>query len=89
VRNSFGFSIQIPSQKSTRLNRPNSGIDIKNYYKNKNCIVCGSGHMIEIDHKNYLYNDFRLNDIKKQTFDDFQSLCKLGMERFNRSLKND
>jgi hypothetical protein len=27
VRNSFGFSIQIPSQKPTWLNRPNSGLD--------------------------------------------------------------
>lgn len=55
-------------------NRPISQ-KIRDYYKNKNCVNCSSYHDTVIDHKNGLYNDKRVLDIKTQTIDDFQVLC--------------
>jgi 5-methylcytosine-specific restriction endonuclease McrA len=49
--------------------------EIRKYYKDKNCVVCGSNHNIVIDHKNDLYNDKRVLNIKTQTNNDFQPLC--------------
>ena len=49
--------------------------DIKKYYKNKPCVACGTKTNLVCDHKNDLYNDPRVLDMKTQTFDDFQSLC--------------
>ena len=48
---------------------------VRDHYKDKNCVVCGSYNNIVIDHKNDLYNDKRVLDIKTQTIDDFQPLC--------------
>ena len=48
---------------------------IKNEFKNQPCVVCGSKNDIIIDHKNQLYNDSRVLNIKTQRLDDFQSLC--------------
>lgn len=55
--------------------------DIKNFYKDKKCVmlgVCGKSEntKIEIDHKNGRKDDFRISDKKSQKLDDFQSLCK-------------
>lgn len=41
----------------------------------QSCIICGSNNEIIVDHKNDLYNDKKVLDIKTQTIDDFQSLC--------------
>lgn len=49
--------------------------DIRDYYKNQNCVVCGSKSNLVTDHKNDLYNDIRVLNTKTQTIDDFQSLC--------------
>ena len=49
--------------------------DIRDHFKNKSCVVCGTSQ-IEIDHKNGLYNDSRVQNSTTQTFDDFQPLCK-------------
>jgi hypothetical protein len=49
--------------------------DIREYFKNYLCIVCGNSD-IEIDHKNGLYNDIRVLNIKTQCIDDFQPLCR-------------
>jgi 5-methylcytosine-specific restriction endonuclease McrA len=49
--------------------------DIKKYYKNINCVHCGSKSELVCDHKNDLYNDPKVLDTKTQTLDDFQSLC--------------
>lgn len=49
--------------------------DIKKYYKNKPCVACGSKSSLVCDHKNDLYNDPRVLNMKTQTLDDFQSLC--------------
>lgn len=61
----------------------NQGIreDIKNFYKDKKCVmlgVCGKSEntKIEIDHKNGRKDDFRISDKKSQKLDDFQPLCK-------------
>ena len=55
--------------------------DIKNYYKNKNCVMLGvsgtsENTKIEIDHKDGRKNDNRISDISTQKLEDFQPLCK-------------
>lgn len=50
--------------------------DIRAALENSACIVCGTRHSIEIDHKNGLYNDPRVLNTQTQTIDDFQPLCK-------------
>lgn len=55
--------------------------DIKDFYKNKNCVMLGvngksENTKIEIDHKNGRKNDFRISNIKTQKLEDFQPLCK-------------
>jgi 5-methylcytosine-specific restriction endonuclease McrA len=49
--------------------------DIHRYHKSKGCIICGSLTDLVTDHKNDLYNDPRVLDIKTQTINDFQCLC--------------
>jgi len=49
--------------------------DIKKYYKNQSCCVCGSHSDLVCDHKNDLYNDPRVLNSTTQTHDDFQCLC--------------
>ena len=48
---------------------------IRYYYKNSCCISCGSNKNMVIDHKNDLYNDERVHNVKTQRPDDFQPLC--------------
>lgn len=55
--------------------------DIKNFYKDKKCVVlgvCGTSvnTRIEIDHKDGRKNDLRVSDIATQKLEDFQPLCK-------------
>lgn len=55
--------------------------DIKNFYKNKKCVMLGirgnsKNTKIEIDHKDGRKNDWRVSDVKTQKFEDFQPLCK-------------
>lgn len=49
--------------------------DIRRHYLNKTCVVCGSSSSLVIDHKNDLYNDRRVLNIKLQNLNDFQCLC--------------
>lgn len=49
--------------------------DIRAHFANKRCLTCGDSK-IEIDHKNGLYNNPRVNCTATQTIDDFQALCK-------------
>lgn len=44
---------------------------IKDVISKKTCVVCGTNSMIEVDHKNSLFND-----TKVLTLCDFQPLCK-------------
>jgi hypothetical protein len=69
------FLIKVFGNKDGNSGRPIRK-DIKNKLKNNSCVVCGSNSNIEIDHKNGLYNDPRVLNIKTQTIDDFQTLCK-------------
>ena len=55
--------------------------DIKDFYKNKNCVMLGingnsENTKIEIDHKDGRKDDLRVSDIKTQKLEDFQPLCK-------------
>ncbi len=55
--------------------------DIKNYYSQQCCAMCGArgnseNTQIEIDHKDGRKDDSRVSDLNTQTFDDFQALCK-------------
>jgi hypothetical protein len=49
--------------------------DIKAYHKKIPCVACGKKTGLECDHKNDLYNDPRVLNIRTQTKEDFQSLC--------------
>ena len=48
---------------------------IRKEITSKPCVVCGSNSDKICDHKNDMYNDPRVLNIKTQTIDDFQSLC--------------
>ena len=55
--------------------------DIKDFYKDKNCVMLGvngnsENTKIEIDHKDGRKNDSRVSDIATQKREDFQPLCK-------------
>lgn len=55
--------------------------DIKNFYKNQNCVMLGiqgnsENTKIEIDHKDGRKDDWRVSDVKMQKLEDFQPLCK-------------
>ena len=61
----------------------NQGIrkDIKDFYKNKNCVMLGingtsENTRIEIDHKDGRKNDSRVSNLATQKLEDFQPLCK-------------
>jgi 5-methylcytosine-specific restriction endonuclease McrA len=49
--------------------------DILKHYKKIPCANCGSNRDLTCDHKNALYNEDRVMDVKTQKIDDFQSLC--------------
>lgn len=68
----IGFII-IGENKNETKNRPINP-DIKKHYKKKACIICGTSKTV-CDHKNDLYNDFRVLDIKTQHICDFQPIC--------------
>lgn len=57
------------------INRPISQ-KIRDYFKDKSCVSCGTTSNIEIDHKNGLYNDIKVLKTSTQTIDDFQPLCR-------------
>ncbi len=55
--------------------------DIKNYYKQQCCAMCGArgnseNTQIEVDHKDGRKDDLRVSDSNTQILDDFQALCK-------------
>ncbi|MGL2420869.1 HNH endonuclease [Helicobacter pylori] len=55
--------------------------NIKNYYSQQCCAMCGArgnseNTQIEVDHKDGRKNDLRVSDSNTQDFDDFQALCK-------------
>ena len=55
--------------------------DIKDYYKDKKCVILGikgfsENTKIEIDHKDGRKNDERISKLESQKIEDFQPLCK-------------
>lgn len=55
--------------------------DIKNFYKDQNCVMLGikgnsENTKIEIDHKDGRKDDWRVSSSKTQKIEDFQPLCK-------------
>lgn len=67
--------------------------DIKNYYKNKKCVMLGvngnsENTQIEIDHKNGRKDDSRVSDITTQKLEDFQPLCKAANDIKRQICKN-
>ena len=48
--------------------------NIKKEITSLSCVICGTTSTI-CDHKNDLYNDMNVLDLKKQTINDFQPLC--------------
>ena len=66
--------IKIHSLKTKNTSRPIRE-DIKEHYKTHACVVCGSKSNLICDHKNDLYDDTRVLDMKTQKLEDFQSLC--------------
>ncbi len=75
------YGIKDSNEYLSRYIRP----DIREYFKNSKCVVCGNGD-IEIDHKNGLYNDKRVLDSKTQVIDDFQPLCRHCNQRKRQSI---
>lgn len=65
--------IGIPKTEDTSSRSIRS--DIRAHFANQRCVTCGDSN-IEIDHKNGLYNNPRVNTTATQTVDDFQALCK-------------
>jgi hypothetical protein len=55
--------------------------DIKNFYKNQNCVMLGvngksANTTIEVDHKDGRKDDDGVSNLQSQKIDDFQPLCK-------------
>jgi hypothetical protein len=68
------IGIFIHSKRTNIIKRPIRE-DIKKFFKNKNCVSCGSSTDLICDHKNDMYNDNDVLNIKTQKIEDFQSLC--------------
>lgn len=66
--------ILIHSERMNAVSRPIRK-DIKDIILNNPCVSCGSNNDIVCDHKNDLYNDQRVLNIKTQRLEDFQPLC--------------
>ena len=50
--------------------------DIRDWFKDAVCCVCGNTSNIEVDHKNDCYNDHRVLKVDTQCVNDFQALCR-------------
>ncbi len=67
--------------------------DIKDYYKDKNCVMLGingnsENTKIEIDHKDGRKNDYRVSNSNTQKLEDFQPLCKAANDIKRQICKN-
>jgi hypothetical protein len=55
--------------------------DIKDFYRNKKCVMLGvngfsENTIVEVDHKDGRKDNHRISNLETQTLDDFQPLCK-------------
>lgn len=67
--------------------------DIKDFYKDKNCVMLGvhgtsENTKIEIDHKDGRKGDWRVSDSKTQKIEDFQPLSKAANDIKRQICKN-
>jgi hypothetical protein len=67
--------------------------DIKDFYKNKNCVMLGingnsENTKIEIDHKDGRKGNHRVSILKTQKQEDFQPLCKTANDVKRQICKN-
>lgn len=67
--------------------------EIKDYYKNKNCVMLGiqgisENTKIEIDHKDGRKNDWRVSDIKLKNWKIFSHFVRLQMMQNVKFVKN-
>lgn len=67
--------------------------DIKDFYKDKNCVMLGvhgfsENTKIEVDHKDGRKNDLRVSDKSTQKIEDFQPLCKAANDVKRQICKN-
>lgn len=74
-------AVRLNGFNSEKVFNQNIRSDIKDYYKDKNCVMLGINGIsentkIEIDHKDGRKNDLRVSDIATQKLEDFQPLCK-------------
>lgn len=68
------IGIFVHSRRMNIIKRPIKK-DIIKYFKNKNCVSCGTKSDLICDHKNDMYNDLDVLNINTQKIEDFQSLC--------------
>lgn len=61
--------------KRTNISKREINEGIKREIINSSCVNCGSHNDVICDHKNDLYNDSRVLNVKTQLITDFQALC--------------
>ena len=74
-------SIRLNGFNSAQIFNQTIKKEIKDFYKNKNCVMLGvngnsENTKIEIDHKDGRKSDSRVSNISTQRLEDFQPLCK-------------
>jgi DNA-binding protein YbaB len=74
-------AIRIVGYRTSKPFNQNIRQDIKDFYKNQNCVMLGingnsENTKIEIDHKDGRKDDHRISDINTQKLEDFQPLTK-------------
>ena len=71
-RGTIGFIIHCENNDNI-INHPIRP-DIKAHYRILSCVICNNSKTV-CDHKNDLYNDIRVLNMKTQVLEDFQPLC--------------
>ena len=74
-------AIKLNGLKTEKMFNQNIRVDIKEFYRNQNCVMLGiqgnsENTKIKIDHKDGRKGDKRVSDLKTQRIEDFQPLCK-------------
>lgn len=76
-----GAKIRLNGFSNVKNFKQNIKTEIKQYYKDSNCVMLGirgnsENTRIEIDHKDGRKNDERVSNTETQRIEDFQPLCK-------------
>lgn len=76
IRNNRIFSVKADGfNKNTKINQSIRS-DIYKYTKTKRCVILDISSNIEVDHKDGMKDDWRLNDKSMQKIEDFKPLSK-------------